>query len=435
MITAGKKEIRSNCKIMMNSCETIWRLCPTYYHLIKNFFAGRTLALLCPRFCNCLRSLKFIAVIFSVAALLPGDVAIRSAYAQYGKRMIVTEDEYRAIIDGTAPSSVFIMPFPVDNTLATRVVGHIDGIIAAIVTEDMSDDQKVKVAYDFLIFQYVHSGQQPLKSSRKIDYTPKQLNANEIALLKPSAAASSLYYADLLIRDGEGSCSQFAALFALLLSRMGIPCEIWDGFYVNRDGSTYGHSWNRAYVDGRWYWYDVDVEGTVYRRNGGTPVIYFLYKKDDDYWKTNHASMSLSYTADVFKEFFGSAITKPVSKNDQAYDKPPLYADRTFPNKRPDTPIENSIELYREQDYFETFIIPDRKGFVQVGDIRLQLTKTDVKKDQYNIIVLVAGNTIEKKNNKVNEPLRFFIGSDRVLYEVFINWVRKDSAGGYIRIH
>ena len=97
-------------------------------------------------------------------------------------------------------------------------------------------------------------------------------------------------------------------------------------------------------------------------------------------------------------------------------------------------PPEGFNKPNNDQDYFETFTIPDRKGFVSAGDIRLQLLRTDVGNRQYDIRVFVDGNTIEKKSNKINEPLQFFVGSGRVLHEVYINWIRRDSAGGYVRI-
>ena len=63
------------------------------------------------------------------------------------------------------------------------------------------------------------------------------------------------------------------------------------------------------------------------------------------------------------------------------------------------------------------------------------MSASGVLKKSLDIKILVDGNTVEKKNNNVNESLQFTVGKDRVLYEVFISWVRKDSAGGYLRIH
>ena len=99
---------------------------------------------------------------------------------------------------------------------------------------------------------------------------------------------------------------------------------------------------------------------------------------------------------------------------------------------------KNSTELAQlrlkgERDYIE-FTIPDKKGMIQVGDIRLQLTKTDVKKGKYTLRVFVDDSRLEKKDRLINEPQQFLVGQNRLRYEVVINWVQKDSAGGYLSV-
>jgi len=99
---------------------------------------------------------------------------------------------------------------------------------------------------------------------------------------------------------------------------------------------------------------------------------------------------------------------------------------------------KNSAELAQlrlkgERDYYE-FTIPDKKGMVNVSDIRLQLIKTDVKKGKYTIRVFVDDNRLEKKDRMINEPQQFLVGQNRLRYEVVINWVQKDSAGGYLSV-
>ena len=99
---------------------------------------------------------------------------------------------------------------------------------------------------------------------------------------------------------------------------------------------------------------------------------------------------------------------------------------------------KNSTELAQlrlkgERDYYE-FTLPDKKGILKVGDIRLQLTKTDVKKGKYTVRIFVDDNRLEKKDRMINEPQQFLVGQDRLRYEVVINWVQKDSAGGYLSV-
>lgn len=99
---------------------------------------------------------------------------------------------------------------------------------------------------------------------------------------------------------------------------------------------------------------------------------------------------------------------------------------------------KNSAELAQlrlkgERDYFE-FTLPKKKQQVKVEDIRLILTKTDPKKGKFNIKVLVDDNQLEKKDKLINEPIQFLVGQNRVRYEIVINWVQKDKAGGYLSI-
>jgi chromosome segregation ATPase len=86
-----------------------------------------------------------------------------------------------------------------------------------------------------------------------------------------------------------------------------------------------------------------------------------------------------------------------------------------------------------ERDYFE-FSIPKKNQITKVEDIRVVLKKTDVKKNSYSVDILVDDNKLEKKDRSVNEPLQFLVGRNRLRYELVINWVQKDQAGGYLSI-
>jgi septal ring factor EnvC (AmiA/AmiB activator) len=99
---------------------------------------------------------------------------------------------------------------------------------------------------------------------------------------------------------------------------------------------------------------------------------------------------------------------------------------------------KNSTELAQlrlkgERDYYE-FDFPKKKKIVKVEDIRLELTKTDHKKGKYNMKIHVDDTEIEKKDLLVNEPVQFLVGRNRVRYEVVINWVEKNKAGGYLAV-
>jgi len=91
------------------------------------------------------------------------------------------------------------------------------------------------------------------------------------------------------------------------------------------------------------------------------------------------------------------------------------------------------LRLKGQRDYFE-FTIPKKKEQTKVEDIRLILDKTDPKKGKFNLKILVDDSQLEKKDRLINEPIQFLVGQNRVRYEIVINWVQKDKAGGYLSI-
>jgi septal ring factor EnvC (AmiA/AmiB activator) len=86
-----------------------------------------------------------------------------------------------------------------------------------------------------------------------------------------------------------------------------------------------------------------------------------------------------------------------------------------------------------ERDYVE-FTITKKNVLTKVEDIRLILTKTDTKKGKYTVQIIVDDNKLEKKDRTINEPIQFLVGRNRVRYELVVNWVQKNSAGGYLSV-
>jgi septal ring factor EnvC (AmiA/AmiB activator) len=93
----------------------------------------------------------------------------------------------------------------------------------------------------------------------------------------------------------------------------------------------------------------------------------------------------------------------------------------------------NQLRLKGERDYFE-FTLPKKNQQTKVEDIRLVLTKTDAKKGKFSLKILADDSQLEKRDRFINEPIQFLVGQNRVRYEVVINWVQKDKAGGYLSI-
>src|SRR5215467_12793369 len=96
----------------------------------------------------------------------------------------------------------------------------------------------------------------------------------------------------------------------------------------------------------------------------------------------------------------------------------------------------NSTELGElrrrgERDYVE-FDLRKTKDFQHVGDILVQLRKTDVKRQKFDVVINTDDKNILKKDRTANEPVTFLVGHDRVRYEFVVFSVDKDRIRGYI---
>jgi hypothetical protein len=83
-----------------------------------------------------------------------------------------------------------------------------------------------------------------------------------------------------------------------------------------------------------------------------------------------------------------------------------------------------------DRNYYEFTLAKGAK--TNVGPIALQLKKADPKKSRFTLNVMADDKVIEKKDRTLNEPLQFYSGRDRMLYELVINAVNKNQVVGYL---
>jgi hypothetical protein len=96
----------------------------------------------------------------------------------------------------------------------------------------------------------------------------------------------------------------------------------------------------------------------------------------------------------------------------------------------------NSTELAElrrrgERDYTE-FDIRKSNKFDRIADVLVQLKKTDVKRQKFDLVINADDSNITKKDRTANEPITFLVGRDRIRYEMVVNYVDKDRIRGYI---
>ncbi len=84
-----------------------------------------------------------------------------------------------------------------------------------------------------------------------------------------------------------------------------------------------------------------------------------------------------------------------------------------------------------DRNYYEFTLVRGAKP-QPVSTVSLQLRKTDPKRGKYTLNVTSDDKTIEKKDRNVAEPIQFYSGRDRMLYELVIWTVDKNKATGYL---
>jgi hypothetical protein len=84
-----------------------------------------------------------------------------------------------------------------------------------------------------------------------------------------------------------------------------------------------------------------------------------------------------------------------------------------------------------ERDYFE-FDLAKSKQLERIGGVLVQLNKTDTKARKYDMTLQINDDKVQKKGNLVNEPVQFYVGKQRLRYELVVNSVDKDRIRGYL---
>jgi hypothetical protein len=84
-----------------------------------------------------------------------------------------------------------------------------------------------------------------------------------------------------------------------------------------------------------------------------------------------------------------------------------------------------------ERSYYE-FTLVKGQGPARVSTVSLQLKNADPKRGKYTLNVVSDDRVIEKKDRTMFEPLQFYTGRDRRLYELVVFTVDKGKISGYV---
>ena len=85
-----------------------------------------------------------------------------------------------------------------------------------------------------------------------------------------------------------------------------------------------------------------------------------------------------------------------------------------------------------ERDYLQ--FDARKKQNINVAGITIQLRKADYKKHRADLRFFYDDKQFDKKEVYTNTPLFFYVGRERIQYELVINEVKKDQIVGYISI-
>jgi hypothetical protein len=90
-----------------------------------------------------------------------------------------------------------------------------------------------------------------------------------------------------------------------------------------------------------------------------------------------------------------------------------------------------TLKALGERSYFE-FQLTKTKAPQKVGDVAVQLKKSDTKRNRYTIELVADDKHVEKKDRSINEPVQFYMAKARIPYEIVVNEVKNDRIIGYL---
>jgi chromosome segregation ATPase len=91
-----------------------------------------------------------------------------------------------------------------------------------------------------------------------------------------------------------------------------------------------------------------------------------------------------------------------------------------------------ALRALGDRNIFE-FNLGKTRAPQKIGDIAMQLKRTDPKKYKYTIDLVADDKKVEKKDKGVNEPVQFMVSkAPGRPYEIIVNEVKKDVIVGYL---
>ena len=84
-----------------------------------------------------------------------------------------------------------------------------------------------------------------------------------------------------------------------------------------------------------------------------------------------------------------------------------------------------------DRNYYDLNLTKGAKP-TPISGITVSLKKADTKHSKYTLLVESDDKKIEKKDKNLDEPIQFYTGKDKLLYELVINTINKNQVIGYL---
>jgi hypothetical protein len=84
-----------------------------------------------------------------------------------------------------------------------------------------------------------------------------------------------------------------------------------------------------------------------------------------------------------------------------------------------------------DRNYYDLNLTKGAKP-TPISGITVSLKKADTKHSKYTLLVESDDKKIEKKDKNLDEPVQFYTGKDKLLYELVINTINKNQVIGYL---
>ena len=167
-------------------------------------------------------------------------------------------------------------PLPVSGSPAERVYEKIKTVLREIISDDMTDFQKIRAIHDYIVMNVVYDN-----ALYNLAYTATDVKAYDG------------FYLEGVFDDGVAVCDGISKAVSAMANIEGIPCVRVTGKKAGSSGNV-GHAWNKVLINNAWYIVDATSDNVIV--NDDSEVLSL------EYFLITDEKMSSVYTADDYDE-------------------------------------------------------------------------------------------------------------------------------------